>query len=391
MQQMAGELYSVDKQNPATPTGINSMKSPLFASMQEALKKVKAGHLTDAATTLQQAFREKSKVAPTETTPPSPTPHAGLGQIFERVQEQLNAFQQRSSTVQVTPHQAADLPPNARFLTKTFSNQYGSRQYKLYIPSTYQDQPLPLIIMLHGCTQNPDDFALGTQMNELAEQHSLLIAYPEQPQSANPNRCWNWFKPQDQLAQEGEPSILAGITQTIMNEYLVKGQQVFIAGISAGGAMAAIMAARYPKLYRGVGIHSGLGLGSAHDLPSALIAMNRGNRPEGLQHFIPTIIFQGTQDKTVSPKNAEYLFEQAKTAFQQQTEHFELNTQRQQPQHSHAYTQTNLKNTQAINQIEYWQIEGLGHAWSGGDKSGSYTDPQGPKASAEMLRFFLAL
>lgn len=341
------------------------MKSPVLASLQEALKLVKAGELGKASETIQQAFKANHNI---KTPPP-----------FE-------GFRPRTPEPE-SP--TSPIPPYARFIIKTFTNQYGSRDYKLYIPSTYQDQPLPLIIMLHGCTQNPDDFALGTQMNQLAEQKGLLVAYPQQPQGANPNRCWNWFRPQDQHKNEGEPSIIAGLTQAIMNEYLVKGQQVYIAGISAGGAMAAILAARYPELYRAVGVHSGLGMGSAQDLPSALMAMGCGSKPEALKQFVPTIIFHGDFDKTVALKNGEYLFEQAKKAYQLKDEYFELKTQTQNPTNSHAYTRTTLQNSKGVSQIEYWVIQGAGHAWAGGNKQGSYTDPKGPNASWEMVRFFL--
>jgi poly(hydroxyalkanoate) depolymerase family esterase len=186
--------------------------------------------------------------------------------------------------------------------------------YKICIPSGYAGQAVPLIVMLHGCTQNPDDFATGTSMNGLAEESTFLVAYPAQSGNANMQRCWNWFQASEQKRGRGEPSIIAGITKQVMDEYSVADGQVYVAGMSAGGAMAAILGATYPDLYAAVGVHSCLAPGSAHDLSSAFTAKRQGGpivaHPENTgqeRKILPTIIFHGDGDTTDHPRNGDRL------------------------------------------------------------------------------------
>jgi poly(hydroxyalkanoate) depolymerase family esterase len=289
----------------------------------------------------------------------------------------------------------ADISEGARFIERSYTNGAGSRSYKLYVPSGYVGQAVPLIVMLHGCTQNPDDFATGTRMNGLAEEHTFLVAYPAQSGNANMQKCWNWFQATDQQRDRGEPSIIAGITKQVMDEYEVEEGRVYVAGMSAGGAMAAILGATYPDLYGAVGVHSGLAPGSAHDLSSAFTAMRQGGpvvaRPENSgqgKKVLPTIIFHGDGDTTVHPRNGERLLAHL-DAGNPNGSPPRVNTRRGGVPGGHEYTRFTYKDASGKDLVERWSVHGLGHAWSGGSYPGSYTDPKGPDASAEMVRFFL--
>jgi poly(hydroxyalkanoate) depolymerase family esterase len=286
------------------------------------------------------------------------------------------------------PPSTSDIvPEGTRFIKGTFSNAAGSRTYKLFIPSRSQGQPLPLVVMLHGCTQSPDDFAAGTRMNFLAEEQNCFVVYPEQPSGANQAKCWNWFRTGDQRRGGGEPSLIAGITRQIMRDHAIDPKRVYVAGLSAGGAAAAIMGATYADLYASVGIHSGLACGAASDLPSAFVAMRQGNGPEAIRKTgspVPTIVFHGDRDTTVHPNNGDRILEQSAKASSPTANVF-----RGRVPHGHAYTRTILTDGGGRAISEHWNIHGAGHAWSGGSPAGSYTDPRGPDATREMLRFFL--
>jgi len=278
------------------------------------------------------------------------------------------------------------VPPGARFEERVFTGAAGSRHYKVYVPSGYTGQALPLVVMLHGCTQDPDDFAAGTQMNALAEEQTFLVAYPAQAQSAHMQRCWNWYAAGDQAREGGEPELIAGIARTVMAEFSADPTRVYAAGLSAGGAAAAILAATYPDLFAAVGIHSGLACGAARDLPGALAAMKGQAGPTRTnRQAVPTIVFHGDGDRTVHPANGDQVMEQAGAA-PGLTETVTHDTS----PGGIAYTRTVRSDAAGRPIQEQWLLHGAGHAWSGGSPTGSYTEPRGPDASRAMLRFFLS-
>jgi poly(hydroxyalkanoate) depolymerase family esterase len=286
------------------------------------------------------------------------------------------------------------VPEGGQFIEATYSNTAGTRAYKVYIPSGYRGQPLPLVVMLHGCTQSPDDFAAGTRMNVLAEEHTCLVVYPAQSAEANAAKCWNWFRPSDQRRGQGEPSLIAGITRQVMRDYSVDRRRVYIAGLSAGAAAAAVVGTSYPDIYAAIGAHSGLACGAAHNIPSAFAAMRRGKVAPSAKFrdnsatfsngsAVPTIVFHGDQDKTVHPRNGNDFVGQVSTSKLQKKIY------RGRVPGGHEYTRTLYADASGQAIFEHWDIHGAGHAWSGGSPAGSYTDPRGPDAAREMLRFFL--
>jgi poly(hydroxyalkanoate) depolymerase family esterase len=332
--------------------------------------------------------REKTTSTLPVPTPPIAKPFkppvlTGLG---ERAEELIKKLVARGPARRpISPENIA--PATGRWVAGTFSGEAGTRAYKLYVPSRWQEQPLPLLVMLHGCTQDPDDFAAGTRMNFLAETEGFLVVYPEQAAAANASRCWNWFQPSDQQRDQGEPSLIAGITRALITEHKTDANRVYVAGLSAGGALAAIMAAAYPDLYAAVGVHSGLAPGSAHDLPSALQAMQRGvprNQAAAPRGGVPMILFHGDHDSTVHPDNAENLIGQwIPTSGSAQ-----VTTRRGRAPGGRAYTCAVYANASGQTLVERWTVHGADHAWSGGSSNGTFTDPTGPDASKEVWRFF---
>ena len=369
------------------------------ALMAEALRLTRAGRLAEATALLQRGI---GAVEPAPTGPRLADMRAsrsgGRGLGLGRLAETLQANLPGSPAVVTTARPTGVTPPEPSATTErvgvthrlAHTGEAGTRSYDLYVPSTYAGAPVPLIVMLHGGTQDAGDFATGTRMNELAEQYGFLVAYPEQSQSANTGRYWNWFRSGDQNRGEGEPAILAGMTEHIMSEYAVDSARVFVAGLSAGGAMVAVMAATYPDLFTAVGVHSGLAAGAAHDAASGYAAMQNGGAPAPAGE-LPLIVFHGDRDRTVAPVNAEKLITcrlaavttDGSTSVQSSTSIQERNAT------GYACTVSVYHDDEGRVVAEQWTVHGGAHAWFGGSPRGSYTDGQGPDASAEMVRFFL--
>jgi len=277
----------------------------------------------------------------------------------------------------------------AEFKTLSFENGAGSRHYKLYVPSTSSGGPAALIVMLHGCTQTADDFAVATRMNVLAEEHAFIVAYPEQAVSANPLRCWSWYERRDQRRESVEASLIAGITQQVAQSYAVDRERIYVAGASAGAGAAAILGATYPDVYAAIGAHSGIAYGLADGFFSAFALMKTGRykaraTQPGARRPIPTIVFQGAADPLVNPRNADGFADDPLLARCKRRR-----VQGQVP-HGRSFSRTTYTDARGEVLLEEWLVADMGHAWSGGSEHAAYTDPLGPDASREFVRFFLS-
>lgn len=354
------------------------MSYPLSTQMSEIMALTKSGRLAEATHLIQRGlkgadFAPEARSAPRDPAPMTialPAPH-----VAKHAREKARPEKRARS--------------GGSFDRHTFTGAPGTLNYFVYRPANVTGA-VPLIMMLHGCTQSAKDFARGTQMNALADEIGFIVAYPEQPRSANMQKCWNWFRPGDQGKASGEPAVIAGITREIMAGEPIDPARVYVAGLSAGGAAAAIMAEAFPELYVAAGIHSGLACGSARDMASAFAAMQgkgKAHRPSSSQTYVPVITFHGDRDTTVHPVNSQKIhaaWESSPTLSGLRRKSTEGRSQGGQ-----AYRKTELLDGEGRSLSEDWLLKGAGHAWSGGSATGSYTDQAGPDASREMVRFFL--
>jgi poly(hydroxyalkanoate) depolymerase family esterase len=387
------------------------MDARQMTAMAEATRLTRQGRLVEATALIQQTLASPAATRRTTDAPsaeeenasapdyhlnvPAPLPlHGGKPprRALPSRTRRPRAFPSRGvSRPALTPRSAvpAAKRPTGRFDVFSYTNTAGTRAYRLYVPTGYTGGPLPLLVMLHGGTQDAVAFAAATGMNSLAEDQTVLVAYPEQARSANAGRYWNWFAPNHQRRGAGEPSLIAGITRHVTDCYGADARRVYVAGFSAGGAMAAVMATAYPDLYAAVGVHSGLPYAAAGDLASAFTAMKQGpsHSARPAAHPLPLIVFHGDRDTTVAPVNAAGLIDHVLAAGSPGSVTAAVTTGGQ-VSGGHAYTRTCYRDTAGAPLAERWIIHQGGHAWSGGVPHGSYTDPRGPNASAEFIRFF---
>jgi poly(hydroxyalkanoate) depolymerase family esterase len=363
------------------------MSTDTNPAMADALRLTRAGRVGEATALLQRSLGIAGTAAQPDSSvarPPSDRGRRRLPAIYGSSlgQPRFPGGAQPSGR-RGAASAAAAAGGEIRHLT--YTDAPGTRSYDVYVPTGYAGEPVPLVIMLHGGKQDSADFAAGTRMNELAEQHTFLVAYPQQSSAANHGRYWNWFSAPDQHAGAGEPAIIAGITSEVMRDLVVDPTRVYVAGLSAGGAMAAVMAATYPDLYAAVGVHSGIAYRAAHDVGSAFAAMRTGGTPAPTS-ALPLIVIHGDQDPIVAPVNADKLIA-ARIAAGDIAAHDAPITTR--GDNGRRYTRTVHRDRDGLAVAETLIVHGGGHAWYGGSPVGSYTDSKGPDSSAETIRFFL--
>jgi poly(hydroxyalkanoate) depolymerase family esterase len=295
----------------------------------------------------------------------------------------------------------------------TVNNSFGSREYKLWMSSGYRkEKPVPLVLMLHGCMQKPEDLAAASGMNELADEKTFLVVYPQQVAAANPLSCWNWFDPNHQARNAGEPALLAAVIQDIRAAYSIDAKRIYVVGISAGGAMAVVMAASYPELFAGVGVIAGEEYKAAATVEGGLASMKSGGpdpNQQGLLAYeamqkslsgskkrMPVIAFHGTKDPYLNPVNTDQIIAQwAQTNDYLDDGKDNESVTTQSPKETkgsvpngYSYTKLQYKDSNGRLLMEKWSVDSLGHAWPGSPIANQFADPKGPKASAEIWRFF---
>lgn len=373
--------------------------NPMNATMQQAMRLMRSGDLRAATRALQQRLatpvRDPGHPQHADTAPGArdlglamPGNHWIDGEFVV-----VDPGVVDRGEPGVGPHER-QADADGSFRQDHFACSAGALDYKLFVPAGAQRTRAPLLLMLHGCTQSADDFALGTRMNLLAGERGYVVAYPQQSSARNPNRCWNWFRGSDQERGHGEPATLAALTRHLVARHGLDEGRVYVAGLSAGGAMASVLASTHPDVYAAIGVHSGLPIGLASDVPSAFAAMRtgkaggRGRTAGDARRPVPAIVFHGDGDTTVHPRNGAGVVSQSLGGGAgTDAAGFDVTVERGVAPGGRHYTRTLHVRDGRVG-AEHWVTHGAAHAWSGGDPSGSYTDPAGPDASAHMLRFF---
>ena len=353
-------------------------------------KKVQARKRRHVRTATALAFGRMAGAMLPKTKAKPASKSKGAGRALSRVRVQLKPMTGpagRNMPARVSARLRVSSPRGSSFRSLIHDGPFGSLGYKLFMPSCARDgrRALPLLVMLHGCKQTPDDFAIGTRMNALAEELGIIVVYPAQDWRTQKNRCWTWYRRGDQGRLAGEPALLADLTRMVLHSTHADPGRVYVAGLSAGASMALILAAAYPDIFAAVGAHSGLSVGSAHDASTAMIAMKHGAPGIRSPAPVPTINFHGEDDKVVHVRNGRYVAARAADTFPDlsQTEI------RGQAPDGRPFVRHCLRKGRGKTFAEFWVIADAGHAWSGGDPAGRFTDPAGPDASREMLRFML--
>ena len=282
-------------------------------------------------------------------------------------------------------------PTPGTFTDGVFAARGRRMHYKLYTPVGSARRKMPLVVMLHGCTQSAADFASTTSMNTLADELGFLVLYPQQSRAANMNLCWNWYSPGHQARGYGEPACIASLTRVVARICNADDARIYIAGFSAGAAASAIIGSAYPELFVAVGVHSGVAKGDIEGLNAALTAMRKGHGPRKVSGakpvpMLPTILFHGDDDKIVHPKNAEDFVDHLGGAHPTPLRRTE---EKGATALGRSFTRAIFQDANNDVLMESWTIHGAGHAWSGGGAFATYTDPLGPSASREFMRFFL--
>jgi poly(hydroxyalkanoate) depolymerase family esterase len=358
------------------------------------LKRLFAIQTEHARATLKRA--PKSKRAVTRPTSPVAKPSVKVRKTVTRDVPQRGARESR-----VRPRAAA-------WAGGTWTRSFHSApaapgslvnhlQYGLYLPAGKPLKHVPLVVMLHGCKQSIDEFAEGTRMNLLADRYGFAVVYPEQSKHAHAHRCWHWYDDTDRAGRAEARSVVS-LVDALVQSYGFDPERVYVAGLSAGAGLATLLALHFPDRFAAVALHSGPAFGEAHSGITAMDVMRRGTRQDPVTLVdaladvtsypgMPAIILQGESDHVVSPVNAEQLTEQflrlnGIVDAQGVRKVGDVKEDRKATVITRDYTRGGRR------VVRLCRVQGLGHAWSGGDDAVPFHSSKGPDASSLLWDFF---